>query len=375
MTALRGLREAARDSVRTLDPGCFAFVMATGIVSVALLRAGQRPASVVLLVIALTALAVLLAASAWRAAAFPAALRADLLIPARTFAFFTLVAALGVVGVRLALSGQPAATAVLAALAAAAWLALSYLMPIGLAARRARPDDINGTWFLWAVGTESLALLAISLSGPDGLARSPAWSDALTFTAVALWSCGAILYLVILVLVLGRVLIWRLRPGDATPPYWIAMGAAAITVLAGARLLQSPATPVLILVRPLLAGLALALWAFASWLIPLLAALMIWRHITCRTPLRYHGDLWAAIFPAGMYAAASMRLGLATGVPAITWIGRGATWVAAAAWLVTFTALLLTAAGSRPGRGHREPGISPGTPLGRDDDAAGGRAG
>ena len=93
MTASRGLRRAAGDRVRALDPGCFAFVMATGIVSVALLRAGQPQASAVLLVIALAGLAVLLAASAWRAAAFPAALRADLLAPARAFAFFTLVAA------------------------------------------------------------------------------------------------------------------------------------------------------------------------------------------------------------------------------------------------------------------------------------------
>jgi tellurite resistance protein TehA-like permease len=242
--------------------------------------------------------------------------------------------------VRLGLDGDPAVTAALAAAAAVAWLALSYAMPVGLATASASPGDVNGTWFLWVVGTQSLVLLAVSLSGPHGLARSPAWSGALTFAATALWCCGAILYLVILVLVLARVLVWRLRPADATPDYWIVMGAAAITVLAGAQLLHSSATPVLRLLRPMLAGSSLALWAFASWLIPLLAALAVWRHARGHMPLRYHGDLWAAIFPAGMYATASMRLGQVTAVPAITAIGRGAAWVAAVAWLVTFAALL-----------------------------------
>jgi tellurite resistance protein TehA-like permease len=110
---------------------------------------------------------------------------------------------------------------------------------------------------------------------------------------------------------------------------------------------------VLLLLRPLLAGSILALWAFASWLIPLLAALDVWRYVRGRIPLRYRGDLWAAIFPAGMYATASMRLGPVAGIPPITWIGRGAAWVAAAAWLVTFTALLaakLPAVAARIGR-------------------------
>lgn len=351
-----GLRRAAARRVRTLDPGCFAFVMATGIVSVALLGVGQRLASAVLLGIALAGLVVLLAASAWRAVAFPRAVRADLAAPARAFAFFTVVAALSVAGVRLALAGQPASAGVLGGLALLAWLALSYLMPAGLlSATCASADgsrgghaDVNGTWFLWVVGTQSLALVGIALAQPGGPAGAPAWSAPVGFAAAALWSCGIILYLVILVLVLARMLLRPLRPADATPPYWIIMGAAAITVLAGAQLLQLPATPALTLIRPLLGGASIAFWAFATWLTPLLTAITIWRHAVHRIPLRYRGDLWAAVFPAGMYATASMQLGAAAAIPAITGIGQAAAWIAAAAWLATFTALLRAA--TRPRR-------------------------
>lgn len=42
------------------------------------------------------------------------------------------------------------------------------------------------------------------------------------------------------------------------PPYWVSMGALAITVLAGARIVEMAVT------RDLIAGLAVVFWAFAT---------------------------------------------------------------------------------------------------------------
>ncbi|MET9249604.1 hypothetical protein [Nonomuraea sp. NPDC003709] len=39
--------------------------------------------------------------------------------------------------------------------------------------------------------------------------------------------------------------------------------------------------------REFTVGVSLVLWAFGSWLIPLLVALGVWRHVRCRVPLRW----------------------------------------------------------------------------------------
>ena len=67
--------------------------------------------------------------------------------------------------------------------------------------------------------------------------RSEAVARAAALAATLLWSVGVVLYLVVATMVLVRLLLLELTPDDLSPPYWIAMGATAITVLAGARLL------------------------------------------------------------------------------------------------------------------------------------------
>jgi tellurite resistance protein TehA-like permease len=42
------------------------------------------------------------------------------------------------------------------------------------------------------------------------------------------------------------------------------------------------------------------------------------------------------VFPAGMYATASMRIGATAGVPAVRDIGTAAAWVATAVWAAVF---------------------------------------
>src|SRR5262249_53958087 len=83
------------------------------------------------------------------------------------------------------------------------------------------------------------------------------------------------------------------------------MGAAAISVLAGAKLLGLPAGPLLAAMHAVVAGLSVVLWAFGTWLIPLLAGLGVWRHLIRWIPLRYGPGLWSIVFPLGMYCVAS----------------------------------------------------------------------
>jgi tellurite resistance protein TehA-like permease len=324
-------------AVRDLYPGYFALVMATGVCSTAMREVGQEVLSVALLVAAVVAFAVLCAALGWRIVRYPRRVLEDLGAADRAFAFFTIVAACNVLGVRLASDGHRVAAIGLAALGAAVWLALTYTIPVRLIlGPRPRPvlAGVNGTWFIWVVGTQSIAVSAAVLDRPaDGHARLTA------LIAVLMWSVGVVLYLVVATLVLTRLLLLEVRPDDLTPPYWVTMGATAITVLGAAQILAMAPAPAVTVARPVVAGLAVVLWAFGTWLIPLLVAFGVWRHGRHRVRLAYLPSFWSIVFPLGMYAVASMTLGTVAGLPIVEAIGRAWTVVAVAAWLLVFIAM------------------------------------
>ncbi|HEV2260469.1 MAG TPA: hypothetical protein VGS06_45775 [Streptosporangiaceae bacterium] len=94
--------------IRAADPRCFAMVMATGIVSVALRLAGSPGLSAVLLWVGLVAFAVLVVASAWRVVAFGRDARAELRRPDRVFSYLAVPAAASVLGARLGATVRPA---------------------------------------------------------------------------------------------------------------------------------------------------------------------------------------------------------------------------------------------------------------------------
>jgi tellurite resistance protein TehA-like permease len=346
-TALRGgtrLRGWLTGAVRQLPPGAFAFVMATGIVSSAFDLVGQDAISVALLVIALIGLVLLAVAIVWRAAAYRADLLRDADEPSRAFGFFTVVAACNVVGVRLYTPQAPTATIVLAILSVPLWLLLTYGVPGTLILRdRDSPvsAEVNGSWFLWVVGTQSLATAAAAL---DEHAHNAALAD----TAVALWGIGVMLYVMLATLVTLRLLTTRRDPRKLGPSYWIYMGATAITVLAGSRILAlSPDLPVFAATAAFVSGFTYILWAFGMWWVPLLVVFVIWRHVARHEPVRYESELWSIVFPLGMYSVASMHFGGVADLPILVGIGQVGTWIAGLAWLIVTVAMTASVRGTR----------------------------
>jgi tellurite resistance protein TehA-like permease len=121
------------------------------------------------------------------------------------------------------------------------------------------------------------------------------------------------------------------------PPYWINMGAVAISVVAGTSL--SAAAPQSQLVQQLLPfvnGLTLMFWATATWWIPMLALLGIWRHGRSGVRIVYDPLYWGLVFPLGMYSLSTYRLGQLFALPALPWIARAFAVIALSAWLLTF---------------------------------------
>lgn len=322
--------------IASLAPGYFAMVMATGIVSEGMALDGAGVVSAVLLAVAIAAYVILVAANAWRAASYRKEFLADASGPGRTFEFYTFVAASDVLSARLALSGvTPAAVGLLAA-GGAVWLVLTCWTPMALAGWRGPSPALaraNGTWFLWVVGTASIAVAAAAVTNDGGLAGSA--------VAVTCWAVAVVLYLVLAALVAASLLVYPRQPADLTPPYWIFMGASAISVLAGAQILRLPASPLVTSVRGVASGLSVLLWAFGTWLIPALLAAGVWRHLLRKVPLRYDPALWSIVFPLGMHSVASAQLGRVLRVPWLVSWGSAEAWAALAAWLAVWFVSLI----------------------------------
>ncbi|MFX4285637.1 tellurite resistance/C4-dicarboxylate transporter family protein [Janibacter sp. G349] len=328
-----------RSAVADLPPGAFAFVMATGIVSIGLDQQGLHLPSLVLLVIAGGAWIVLLVALAARLVAYRGRVITDLRDPRKAFGFYTIIAGTGVVAVRL-LDLDHTVSAVLLAVAAPVGLLLSYAVPwAAVLSRRERPAlaEANGTWFIWVVASQSVATTAAGLEPLVGRGQSE-----LAVLAVCAWSVGIVLYAACAVLVALRLTLYPLDVHELSPPYWVSMGAVAISIVAGAKIVEMDSTPIVDATGGLIAGLVVLCWAWATWLIPVLFAVGVWRHVIHRIPLRYESTWWSIVFPLGMYAVAGMYLGRADELPLVEQIGASWLWVAVVAWLYTAGTMALS---------------------------------
>jgi tellurite resistance protein TehA-like permease len=322
--------------LRDLYPGYFALVMATGIVSNGFYFLGQRALSLGLLAVNLGAYPLLLLGTGLRAVRFRRELWRDLVDPRLVFAFFTLVAATDILGAQLRLRGYDRLAVALWLFALVAWVLLGYFSFAVLAVGATSVDVVHGGWLIAIVGTESLVVLGTPLAPELGSATR------LAFVAVhTLWAVGIVLYGIFVTLFASRIFFTRLEPGDLNPLFWVVMGAAAISVNAGSTLiLQQPDVPFLLAMRPFIDGTTLVLWAWATWLTPLLVILGVWRHVVRGEPLRYHPTYWSLVFPLGMYTVATYRLSLAADYAPIATMARVMLWVAFAAWLATVAGLV-----------------------------------
>lgn len=147
-----------RTAVRNTDPGYFALVMATCIVSRGMQLDGAARLSGILLAAGITAYVVLAAVYAARLAAYRADVRADAADPRRAFGFFSLTAGSDVLAARLAADAHMAAAAVLLVIGGASWVLLSYGLPLLLAFPVRLAELAPGYWVF--MGASAISVLA-----------------------------------------------------------------------------------------------------------------------------------------------------------------------------------------------------------------------
>ena len=322
-----------------LFPGYFALVLATGIIAIGAEQQNLRLLANTLFGIAALAFLVLFIMTLLRLLLYPKLLFSDLTHHSLGFSFLTLVAAINVLG------GCAADIQKWWTVAEFCWgfgllllVMLIYSSLFGVILRSEKPPmgtGINGTWFLLTVSLESVAVLGGTLLGHTGP------NEGIELVTASAFTLGIVLYLVVVTMLFQRWSFSVLDPEDAQPPSWIAAGAAAIMVLAGSTMLGTrELIPRFESLAPFLEGMIMLAWATATFWLPVLVGIGIWRHLIRRVPFSYDPSYWALVFPLGMYGVATYKMISVLDLESIWVVPQAALIVALLAWVVVFTGML-----------------------------------
>ena len=325
--------------VRDLNPAYFALVMATGIVSIASYLLGMEPVAWSLFWLNIFAYLVLWILTIFRLARYFPQLKSDLTSHVRGPGFFTIIAGTCVLGSQFIILGVSNTLAmVLWIVGLVLWPVIMYSFFGAVMLREEKPpleNGINGAWLIAIVATQSISILGTLLNGMFANG-----SQALLFFTLTMYLLGGMLYILVISLIFYRFTFFRVAPEAITPPYWINMGAVAITTLAGATLMLNAQQGTLLnSLLPFLQGFTLFFWAIGTWWIPLLFIFGYWLHLYKRFPIKYNPQYWGMVFPLGMYTACTFQLAKALELDFLFSIPNYFIYIALVAWLATFWGL------------------------------------
>ncbi|AGK56797.1 hypothetical protein HYPDE_25563 [Hyphomicrobium denitrificans 1NES1] len=324
-----------------LSPAYFGLVMATGIVSLAGFMMGYARLAYGLFYLNLAQYVVLSVLFGARALVYPRRFFGDMIGHLTGPGYFTAVAGTGILASQFILLREDASVGgALWLLAVVLWIGLTYTIFTAFTVKVEKPTldkGISGGWLLAVVATQALsvssALLASRIGQPYRLE--------LNLMALSMWLWGGMLYIWMISLIFYRYTFFRFSPDDLAPPYWINMGAMAISTLAGSLLiLNAPHAPYLMSLLPFLKGFTVFYWATGTWWIPMLILLGIWRYVYKRFPFEYDPLYWGVVFPLGMYAACTWQMDRAMEFGFLAALPRSFFYVSLAAWVITFVGML-----------------------------------
>lgn len=256
--------------------------------------------------------------------------------PNLSLVFFTTVAATNVLGAQfVTVANQIAVAKILWYFGIFLWtlVSLSAFSVLFIKCEQRIEVSLHGGWLIATVGTQSVAVLGAVLAPTFGT-----YDTLAMFLSFAWWMIGSFLYMVLITLIIHRLIFFKVSPDALIPPYWINMGALAITTLAGAVLclniprVEGPYADFLGFTK----GFTLFFWSFGTWWIPFLIILGIWKYVINRTKFKYSPLYWGMVFPLGMYTACTFRLSQAIQIPFLANISKYFIYAAYLAWAFIF---------------------------------------
>lgn len=328
----------------TMFPGYFALVMATGIISIAAYLLEMQWIASLLLWSNVVFYLVLMLLLLLRLLFYFQNVVTDITDHQRGPGFFTVVAGSCILGTQLFVlfDNIPLAKILLIA-GSISWFIIIYSFFTAITVKRDKPGiekGINGAWLIVIVATQSVAILATFVS-----ATLPEREPLLLF-ALCMYLVGCIFYIMVISLIFYRFSFFVFKPTELAAPYWINVGATAITTLAGSSLILNGGDWIFFQdILPFLKGFTLFFWSAGSWWIPLFLILGVWRHLVRKVPLPfhkhgYHPSYWSMVFPLGMYTACTYKLSEALGLKMLMIIPEYFIYIAFASWLMVFSGFL-----------------------------------
>ena len=341
MSILKDTLPAKISSVaKNLHPAYFALVMATGIVSISSMFLRFELIAWWLFWINIFFYISLWFLTALRIIFHTSDFLRDLKDHNKGPGFFTIIAGTCVLGSQFVIIKEDLQIAVILwLLGAFTWIILTYTFFTIVTIKEDKPPlekGINGTWLIIIVSTQSVAIL--------GTLIIPAYyefKEVMYFSMFVMFLIGCMLYIIIIALIFYRLFFFKLSPSELTQPYWINMGAVAITTLAGSVLiLNSSYSNLHQGIIAFVEGFTLFFWSIGTWWIPLLFIFGYWRHIYKKFSLKYDPQYWGMVFPLGMYVACTYKLSEALELEFLKIISQYFIYIALAAWSVSFILLV-----------------------------------
>lgn len=246
-----------------------------------------------------------------RAVLFYREVKNEIVDPEKTLYFFTIVSGVNFIGVCLSkIFFLHTAANIFWFVAIGLWLGISLfsfsiLFLYQKSENRNIEDILHGGWFFAVIGTQSTAFLGIIVA--EHAVRHIVLIQLFSF---ALWSIGASLYLIFAALIIFRLIFYKFSSNTGISPYWMNVGAAALTALTGTVLHQHIQSigGSLVDFLTFLKGISLFFWAVGLWWLPFLLILTVRRHACSDDGVVFTVGYWESAFTLGLCSVSTIQL-------------------------------------------------------------------